>query len=252
MTQSIENSTELANMLNERMVNRQGGNNLRVARLMGWYTKDPKNPIKANIPEYDRSRFAMEKYKFLLDAPFDISNKCCNVMKKDPCHRYEKETGRKAIIGTMAEESQLRTQKWIQNGCNGFQMAHPVSTPLSFWRENDILQYIVENNLSICSIYGDIVEDYGDELEGQMSLEDYGLYEKQKKLKCSGCQRTGCVLCGYGCTMESKEEARFLRLKETHPKFYALLDVFKNNGVTFREALEWTNEHMMGRGHIYF
>lgn len=244
MTQSIENSTELANMLNERMVNRQGGNNLRVARLMGWYTKDPKNPIKANIPDYDRSRFAMEKYKFLLDAPFDISNKCCNVMKKDPCHRYEKETGRKAIIGTMAEESQLRTQKWIQNGCNGFQMAHPVSTPLSFWRENDILQYIVENNLSICSIYGDIVEDFGEQIDGQMDLSDFGLCEKTKKYKTTGCKRSGCSACGFGCHINTKgEKGRFEQLRETHPGLYNLLDVCKNNGMTFREAILWVNEH---------
>ena len=47
----------------------------------------------------------------MLDAPFDVSNKCCNVMKKEPAHRYEKETGRKAILGQMADESRLRTQQ---------------------------------------------------------------------------------------------------------------------------------------------
>ena len=45
--------------------------------------------------------------------------KCCNVMKKEPAHRYEKETGRKAILGQMADESRLRTQQWLKNGCNG-------------------------------------------------------------------------------------------------------------------------------------
>ena len=138
----------------------------------------------------------------------------------------------------------------MKNGCNAFNIKRPVSNPMSFWTEQDVLQYIVENDLKICSVYGDIVEDYGDELEGQMSLEDYGLYEKQKKLKCSGCQRTGCICCSYGAHLESKEESRFLRLKETHPKFYNLLDVFKNNGVTYREAIEWTNQHLK-RGHIW-
>ena len=237
-------------MLNERMLKRQGGNNQRLAIMLGLLTKDKKNPIKANIPERDRSQFNMTKYQFFLEAPFEISNRCCNVMKKDPLHRYAKETGRHPITAQMADESRLRTQKWIQHGCNAFDCNNPISNPMSFWTEQDVLQYIVENDLKICSVYGDIVEDYGDELEGQMSLEDYGLYEKQKKLKCSGCQRTGCICCSYGAHLESKEESRFLRLKETHPKFYNLLDVFKNNGVTYREAIEWTNQHLK-RGHIW-
>ena len=251
MTISIENSEELASFLKSQ---RQRQIPARLAMLMGTYEVDWGKKKKETTPneQFDRSRFNMEKYRFFLEAPFDISNQCCNVMKKEPMHRFAKETGRMPITAQMAAESRLRTQKWIQNGCNAFHCHNPISNPMSFWTEQDVLQYIVENDLEICSVYGDIVEDYGDELEGQMSLEDYGLYEKQKKLKCSGCQRTGCILCGYGCTMESEEESRFLRLKETHPKFYALLDVFKNNGITYREALEWTNEHMKGRGHIYF
>ena len=206
---------------------------------------------KGQITEEYSQRYDKKKYNFFLDAPFEISSMCCKIMKKSPLHSYAKNTGRVGITGQMAEESRLRTQKWINNGCNGFNLKNPISNPLSFWTEQDVLQYIVENDLKICSVYGDIVVDYGDELEGQMTLGDFGLYDETKKYKCTGCQRTGCVLCGYGCTMESKEEARFLKLKETHPKYYALLDVFKNNGITFREALEWTNEHMKGRGHIY-
>ena len=32
-------------------------------------------------------------------------------------------------------------------------------------------------------------------------------------------------------------------LKETHPKFYNLLHILKNNGVTYAEAIDWINEH---------
>ena len=35
-----------------------------------------------------------KKYHYLLDAPFKISNRCCNYLKKEPANRYEKETGR--------------------------------------------------------------------------------------------------------------------------------------------------------------
>ena len=41
----------------------------------------------------EKNRYTCKKYEFMLDAPFDVSNKCCNVMKKEPAHRYEKETG---------------------------------------------------------------------------------------------------------------------------------------------------------------
>lgn len=37
-------------------------------------------------------RYCLERYKYLLDAPFDISNQCCNVMKKKPSKKYGKDT----------------------------------------------------------------------------------------------------------------------------------------------------------------
>jgi len=212
--------------------------------MLGMLTKDKEHPIKANIPNGDRSSFSQEKYKFLLEAPFEISNKCCNVMKKEPAHRYSKETGRLPITAQMAAESRLRTQKWLQNGCNGFDMKSPVSNPMSFWTEQDILQYIVEHDLEICSVYGQVVEDFGNEIEGQMTLADFGLIEeeKQKRYKTTGCSRTGCMLCGFGCHLE-KSPNRFEQLRETHEGMYNLLDRVKNSGYTMREAIDWINEH---------
>lgn len=163
-------------------------------------------------------------------------------MKKEPAHQYTKLTGRFPITAQMADESKLRQQKWLQNGCNGFHLKIPTSNPMSFWTENDVLTYIVKNNLKICSVYGDVVEDYGNQLDGQMNLGDFGFYEKEKKYKCTGCKRTGCMLCGFGCHIE-KSPNRFELLKQTHSGMYKLLDVVKNNGVTMREAIEWINEH---------
>ena len=186
---------------------------------------------------YDKS-----KWKFFLKAPFQISNKCCKEMKKKPIELYAKQNQRVGITGQMAEESDLRTQKWIQNGCNGFELKRPISNPMSFWTEQDVLEYIVKYDIEICSVYGDIVEDYRDQLDGQMHLADYGLAEKKRYFKCTGCQRTGRMLCGFGCHLE-KSPNRFEMLKQTHPKMYALLDVVKNNGYTFRQAIDWINEH---------
>lgn len=226
--------------------------NVRTAMMMGVYQVDWTKKKMGIIPnDGERSVFSQEKYKFLLDAPFEISSKCCTVMKKAPVHQFNKESGRKPMTAQMADESRLRKQQWLRNGCNGFDMKSPISNPMSFWTENDVLEYIATTGIEICSVYGDIVEDFGKNIDGQMSLADFGCGEKKCKYKCTGCKRTGCVLCGYGATHESEEESRFRRLKITHPKFYGLLDLIKNNGITFREAIEWTNEHMIGKGHIW-
>ena len=46
-----------------------------------------------------------QKYAYLLDAPFKIDHRCCDVMKKRPAHAYEKETGLHPLIATMAASS---------------------------------------------------------------------------------------------------------------------------------------------------
>ena len=211
------------------------GSEYRLRRLNGELTDSKGN----------YSQFNQEKYKFFLEAPFEISDKCCDIMKKKPAHEYEKKTGRKPIIATMATESIMRTQKWLQEGCNAFNVTRPKSKPMSFWTEQDVLLYIKENNLPICSVYGDVVTDYKSmgQCENQMSLADYGIFDNERPLlKTTGCTRTGCVLCGFGCHLE-KEPNRFQMLKETHPKFYNLIHILKNNGVTYAEAIDWINEH---------
>lgn len=194
----------------------------RAAAVLGILTKD--NKIQENIPSKDRSRFNCERYKFFLDAPFEISSNCCSVMKKRPIHNYAKKTGRKPMTAQMASESRLRTQQWLKNGCNGFDMKSPISNPMSFWTEQDVLLYIRENNLPICSVYGDVVTD--DEESGQMTLADIsnlGIFDIGRPfLHTTGCSRTGCMFCGYGCHLE-KGVGRFERMKITHPKQYAYL-----------------------------
>lgn len=174
----------------------------------------------ALTPDGKKSPYNIEKWKFLLQADFDISNKCCDVMKKKPMQRYEKHSGRKPIIATMASESRLRYSKWIQNGCNAFNVKKPSSQPMSFWTEQDVLHYIKEFNVPYAPVYGDIVPTSGDEqIEGQLTIFDIlGEYDGTL-LKTTGCDRTGCIFCMFGCHLE-KEPNRFQRLKETHPRQY--------------------------------
>lgn len=250
----------------------------RAAAVLGILTKD--NKIQENIPSKDRSRFSCERYKFFLDAPFEISSNCCSVMKKAPMHSYAKKTGRKPMTAQMASESRLRTQQWLKNGCNGFDMKSPISNPMSFWTEQDVLlyirqqqeeydhklkdcnieicckadkkkqkiarQYIKKNKrFEICSVYGKVVTE--DEERGQMTLADVTDMEifdlGRPVLKTTGCERTGCMFCGYGCHLE-KSPGRFERMKITHPKQYEyIMKPWDEGGLGFKEIIDWINEH---------
>ena len=137
-----------------------------------------------------------------LNSNIPVSDQCCVVMKKKPAKKYQKETGRKAILGTIATESKLRYQSWIKSGCNSFESKRPTSQPLSFWTEQDILHYLKEFNIPYCSVYGDI-EEYGAE----------------SKLQTTGCDRTGCIFCMFGIGQDGCPN-RFQRLKKTHPRQY--------------------------------
>jgi 3'-phosphoadenosine 5'-phosphosulfate sulfotransferase (PAPS reductase)/FAD synthetase len=49
-----------------------------------------------------------KKWRKLLYAPFKISDKCCDELKKKPFQKYVKETGRKGITGVMASDGKQR------------------------------------------------------------------------------------------------------------------------------------------------
>ena len=164
-----------------------------------------------------KSQFNKEKWLPLArDVPVLISHYCCHRMKKQPLMSYQSKTGMKPFLGTMAEESRLRTQAWIRHGCNAFEGKKNTSQPLSFWTEQDVLAYIQHENLPIASVYGEIVavDDEGNEYDPSMLIDGCGT------LKCTGCQRTGCIFCGFGAHLEKPGEGRFERLAYTHPKQY--------------------------------
>ena len=160
-----------------------------------------------------------KKWRFLVDSPFLISDMCCHIMKKAPMHEYVKETGREPYIGTMATESKMREDAWIKTGCNSFDGKNPRSAPLSFWTEQDVLQYIVDNNLPIPYVYGDIVR-------------------KGEKLITTGETRTGCMFCPVGCHLAKTN--KWIRMRRTHPKIYE----YCMERLGLREFLEYIGEHL--------
>ena len=185
--------------------------------------RNPNGKVAKNIM-YNPNRKGMfnhYKWNFLIDAPFDVSDKCCDVMKKKPAKIYAKSTGTFPILGTMATESKMRYSNWLKKGCNSFESSNPSSQPMSFWTEQDVLQYLKRFDIPYASVYGDIVED------------------EKGKLKTTGCNRTGCVFCGFGCHLE-KEPNRFQRLKETHPKLHEYcLKPIEKGGLGMKEVLDY-------------
>lgn len=132
-----------------------------------------------------------KKWHYLIDSDIKISERCCDVLKKAPVKQYHKKTGLHPITGEMAGESELRRKQWLSHGCNGFDLSIPKSTPLSFWSEGDIWEYVEKYNIEIASPYMD------------------------------GEKRTGCMFCLYGAQYnDSGGWKRFERMKEKYPLHY--------------------------------
>lgn len=198
-----------------------------------------------------KSAFDYSKWAWLAQCPWLIGSRCCDVMKKAPTKAYYKKTGKVPITAQMASESRLRTLQWLKNGCNAFDAKKQISNPMSFWTEQDVLHYIYKNKLPIASVYGKVVIDNSrtDQLDGQMSfndMESWGdaeLFDDVPVFKTTGCKRTGCMFCGFGCHLEKPGEGRFERLKKTHPKQYEyIMRPVENGGLGYRQVIDWLNE----------
>lgn len=141
-----------------------------------------------------------KKWRFMIDAPFDITNKCCDILKKEPVKRFEKEHGLRPIIGTMVEESMNRKLKYLSDGgCTTFKEGKESCQPLSLFTEKDIWALIDKYNIDICSIYYDQIID-GELVTGE--------------------KRTGCAYCAFGAHCEDPNNNRFTRLSKREPKRY--------------------------------
>ena len=185
----------------------------RTAKILGLL--DKQNNIR-ECAEGEKSQYSQERWAFLLDADFKISDRCCYHMKKSPIKKFGKQSGLYPMVATMASESRQRKTAWLKTGCNAFEGVNKMSKPMSFWTEQDVLEYIDVMGLEVAPVYGNLLYSNG-------------------KYYFDGCQRTGCIFCGFGCHLEH-EPNRFQRLKETHPKLYEYI-MTKLNG---RDVLKYT------------
>ena len=133
---------------------------------------------------YSKTSQLPQQWRYLISAPYKISEKCCDNLKKEPLDAYAKRTGRKGMRGIMADEGGLRAK---QHQCNLYNAAVPASAPMLFWTTADVWSYIRMRNLDYPAVY-----DMGEE-------------------------RTGCMFCGFGVHLE-KGSNRFQRMAVTHPK----------------------------------
>lgn len=129
-----------------------------------------------------------QKWRFMLDAPFKISDRCCYYLKESILRKYERSARRRAIMGTMASDSVRRKFSYLKSGCNLVTGNNIASKPLSFWLEKDIWEYIHQRGLPYSDIYD------------------------------MGYERTGCFACGFGCHLKKPNQMQLL--KQTHPKLW--------------------------------
>lgn len=140
-----------------------------------------------------------KKYEFLLHTQFEITHRCCDILKKNPMASIAKNG---IFIGTKAVDSVERKFNYLKTGC--INNLGKKCTPLSIWTKKDIWEYLKKYNVPYCDVY-----DKGEE-------------------------STGCAYCGFGIQFDS---TRFSRLKQREPKRFEVMMGLKNNNVTYREAL---------------
>ena len=120
--------------------------------------------------------------ELLLDGKLHkVSNMCCKVIKKDTLHQYEKESGRKAILGVRGQESKMR--KVMYKSCftkdKKFTPIHDLS--------NELLEKIIKKyNIEVPNIYtytnrtGCMGCPYGKNIKKELSL----INDNQRKFVC--------------------------------------------------------------------
>lgn len=155
-----------------------------------------------------RSSFTLNKKarELLLSGKLHkVSNLCCKVLKKDTLHRYEKEVGKKAILGVRGSEGKLRASQY--KSCftkdKKFTPLHDLS--------DELLEKIIKKyNIEVPEVYKYI-------------------------------NRTGCMGCPYG-SYKGDTEKELALINENQKKF--VCEYFKESyevlGINTKVAVQTT------------
>ena len=158
--------------------------------------------------ETDDSIYGYKRYAYMIDAPFKVSERCCDVLKKRPAKAYYKETGLAPMLGIRADESFIRRDQFKNKGDDKEDTAYPQLNPLAIWTDNDIKEYIKRYDIRLAEVY-----------------------------YMPGIERTGCVFCMFGIM---KDRDRFVKLKITHPQLweYCMKD-YDKGGLGLKKVLDY-------------
>lgn len=158
----------------------------------------------------ERGRYSLsKKWKFLIKAPFKISDSCCQHLKKGPARIFEQRTGLKPILGLKANDSERRLHNYLQRGCIYVGKKTTICNPISIWTDEDCWQFIRERKLKPPSIYE----------EGNLSS-------------------TGCMYCMFGPFQDVIRKYSLLHKK--HPKLFN----YCYNKLGCREVLKFIGERI--------
>lgn len=146
-----------------------------------------------------------KKWRHLVHERFDVSEECCDILKKRPFKKFCKERNLRPLIATTCDESLLRAEMYVRRGgCSSFEKNKEASYPLSIFLDSDIYEYIHKFDLQLCDLY--------------------------KK----GFVRTGCMACGFGAHIDKE---RFNLLNKTCPRVAKKILCYENHGTKYKDAL---------------
>lgn len=152
-----------------------------------------------------------KKWHSLAEQPFDISSKCCKILKKDALEKWAKKEGLKPLIALMSDESRLRQQLSLYGKDDGKKKIYPFLR--TGWTQADVWEYARQYDIRFAECYYDRVVN--------------GILIKALK-------QSGCEYCHYGEHLEDGD--RFASSRILTPKRYEKMMKISNNGVTFAEV----------------
>lgn len=196
-----------------------GLNDTTVLAMTGWSCRREDFGTQFVLP---KQYMPLLNIKELTGCDIHFSENCCNILKKEPMSRV---IYPHTMTGEQAVESRTRENAWLQNGCNYTTPNGGIkSKPLGAVSLDAILYAIKEREVPLSADYGNVV------------------YCDQKHCyKCTGAQRTGCSLCGFGIKFDPN---RFVRLQKDEPaKIAFAFKPFDQGGLGYKEVCGVLNTH---------
>lgn len=158
------------------------------------------------------------KWRFLAEQDFEVTHKCCKILKKDPLEKWAAEHGRIPVIALMADESALRKQLSLYG--NNHSKIYPFLK--TGWTEADIWSYATMFDIRFAECYYDQTIN--------------GVFLKARS-------RTGCEFCAFGIHLEKDD--RFERSKLLAPKRFQKMMDLENNGIRFSEVIDLVKQNVL-------